>query len=158
MGNHPYRHVPRNAFQLPINIIFGTLTNSLICLGSWASQVALVIKNPPGNAGDVGFYPWVGKIPWRRKWQPTPGFLPGASHGRRSLVGSSPWGHTESNTTEVIQHDAHLSFPHDYVHGKRRATTPLQLFPLCSFCAVIKAFQYQGLQPLKDFLKGRQRI
>ena len=35
-----------------------------------------------------GFDPWVGKIPWRRKWQPTPGFLPGESHGRRSLAGS----------------------------------------------------------------------
>ena len=36
--------------------------------------------------------PWVGKSPWRRKWQPTPGFLPGKSHGQRSLVGCSPWG------------------------------------------------------------------
>ena len=38
---------------------------------------------------------------WRRKWQPTPVFLPGESHQRRSLVGCSPWGHTESDTTEV---------------------------------------------------------
>ena len=38
---------------------------------------------------------------WRRKWQPTPVFLPGDSHGRGSLVGCSPWGHTESDTTEV---------------------------------------------------------
>ena len=37
--------------------------------------------------------PWVRKIPWRRKWSPTPVFLPGESHGQRSLVGSSPWGH-----------------------------------------------------------------
>ena len=40
-----------------------------------------------------GFDSWVGKIPWRRKWQPTPVFLPGKSHGQRSLAGSSPWGH-----------------------------------------------------------------
>ena len=40
----------------------------------------------------LGFDPWVGKIPWRRKWQPTPVFLPGESHGWRSLVGYSPWG------------------------------------------------------------------
>ena len=40
-----------------------------------------------------GFAPWVGKIPWRRKWEPTPVFLPGKSHGQRSLVGDSPWGH-----------------------------------------------------------------
>ena len=39
-----------------------------------------------------GFDPWVGKIPWRRKWQPTPVFLPGKSHGQRSLAGYSPWG------------------------------------------------------------------
>jgi len=38
---------------------------------------------------------------WRRKWQPTPVFLPGESHGWRSLVGCSPWGHTESDTTEA---------------------------------------------------------
>ena len=45
---------------------------------------------------------WVGKIPWRRKWQPTPVFLPGESHGRRSLVGYSPQGHKESHTTERL--------------------------------------------------------
>ena len=38
---------------------------------------------------------------WRRKWQPTPVFLPGESHGRRSVVGCSPWGRTESDTTEA---------------------------------------------------------
>ena len=38
---------------------------------------------------------------WRRKWQPSPVFLPGESHGQRSLVGCSPWGRTESDTTEA---------------------------------------------------------
>ena len=38
---------------------------------------------------------------WRRKWQPTPVFVPGESHGRSSLVGCSPWGRTESDTTEA---------------------------------------------------------
>ena len=47
-----------------------------------------------------GFNPWVGKIPWRRKWQPTPVSLPGKFHGRRSLAGYSPWGHKESDMTE----------------------------------------------------------
>ena len=47
-----------------------------------------------------GFYLWVGEIPWRRKWQPTPVFWPGEIHGQRSLVGSSPWGLKESDTTE----------------------------------------------------------
>ena len=44
------------------------------------------------NAGAPGSIPGVGKIPWRRKWQPTPVFLPGKFHGQRSLVGYSPWG------------------------------------------------------------------
>ena len=42
----------------------------------------------------------VGKVHWRRKWQPIPVLLPGKSHGQRSLVGYSPWGHQESDTTE----------------------------------------------------------
>ena len=48
-----------------------------------------------------GFHPWVGKIPWRKKWQPTPVFLPGESHGHRSLAGYSSWGCKESDMTEV---------------------------------------------------------
>ena len=63
-----------------------------------------MVKNPQANTGDKRdsrLSPWVGKIPWRGKWQPTPGFLPGESHGQRSLVGYSPWGRTESDTTEV---------------------------------------------------------
>ena len=48
------------------------------------------------------FDPWVGKIPWRRKWQPTPAFLPGKFHGQRSLVGYRPWGHKESDMTEQL--------------------------------------------------------
>ena len=47
------------------------------------------------------FYLRVGKIPWRRKWQLTPVFLPGESHGQRSLAGYSPQGHTELDMTEV---------------------------------------------------------
>ena len=66
--------------------------------------LVLVIKNPPGNAEVIkrhGFNPWVRKIPWRRKWQPTPVFLPGKSHGQRSLVGYSPQDHKELDVTEA---------------------------------------------------------
>ena len=45
----------------------------------------------------LGFNPWSRKTPWRRKWQPTPVFLPGKSHGQRSLADYSPWGLKESN-------------------------------------------------------------
>ena len=50
--------------------------------------------------GRPGYNPWVRKIPWRRKWQPTP--VLGKSHGWRSLVGYSPWGYKESDTTERL--------------------------------------------------------
>ena len=65
-----------------------------------ASQVTLVVKNLPANAGDMRhrFSPWVGKIPWRRAWQPTSVFLPGKSHEQRGLAGYSPWGLKKSCT------------------------------------------------------------
>ena len=49
-----------------------------------------------------GFNPWVRNIPWKRKWQPTPMFLPGEPHGQRTLVGYSPWGYKELDTTEQL--------------------------------------------------------
>ena len=52
------------------------------------------------------FSPWVGKIPWSRKWQPSPVFLPGKFYGKRSLVGYSPWGHKESDTAEQLSTQA----------------------------------------------------
>ena len=56
----------------------------------------------------MGSIPWVGKIPWRRKWQPTPVFLPGKSHAQWSLVGYHPWGCKESDTTERL-HFTHFT-------------------------------------------------
>ena len=54
------------------------------------------------------FDPWVGTISWRRAWQPTPVFLPGESHGQRTLAGySSPWDLKESDATEATLH-AHI--------------------------------------------------
>ena len=51
-------------------------------------------------------------VHWRRKWQPTPVFLPGESHGQTSLVGYSPWGRKESDTTERL----HFHFQYIYVN------------------------------------------
>ena len=48
-----------------------------------------------------GFHHWIGKIPWKTARQPSPVFLPGESHGQRSLAGFSPWGCKESDTTEM---------------------------------------------------------
>ena len=65
---------------------------------SWASQVALLVKNPPAIwENSPGFDTWVGKIPWRRDRLTTPVFWPGEFHGL-----CSPWGHKESDTTERV--------------------------------------------------------
>ena len=61
-----------------------------------------MVKNLPAvqEMQETWFDPWVRKIPWRRKWQPTPVFLPGKSHGQRNLKGYSPWSHKELDTIE----------------------------------------------------------
>ena len=64
---------------------------------SWTSLVAQQVEG-----GQPGFDTWVGKIPWRRAWQPTLVFLPGKSHGQRSLAGYNLWGHKESDMTERL--------------------------------------------------------
>ena len=61
------------------------------------------------QSGRPGFDPWVGKIPWRRKWHPTPVLLPGKSHGWRTLVGYSPWGRR-------VGHDWATSLSLSYTH------------------------------------------
>ena len=69
-----------------------------------------VVKNPPANAGDhlqcrrPGFDPWFRKIPWRRKWQPIPIFLPGKFHEQRSLAGYSSQGHKRLGYDLVTEH------------------------------------------------------
>ena len=68
------------------------------------------------ECGRPRFNPWVRKISWRRKWQPTPVFLPGKSHGQRSQVGCHPWGREESDTTERF----HFHFDHELLIVKFR--------------------------------------
>ena len=79
----------------------------------WASLVAQLVMNPLANAGgarDHEFDPWVGKIPWRRKCQHTPVFLPGKSHGQRGMAG---WGCKESDMTE---HTCTHTHTHAYMY------------------------------------------
>ena len=59
-------------------------------------------KEPACQCRRPRFNPWVGKFPWRRKWQPTPVFLPGKFHAQRSLMHSSLWGLKEADTTEWV--------------------------------------------------------
>ena len=68
-----------------------------------------VVKNPPtnaGDAGDLGSIPESGRSHWRRKWQPTPVFLPEKSYGQISLVGCSPWGH------KIVKHNLETEQQH----------------------------------------------
>ena len=62
-------------------------------------------KESACNAGHLGLIPGWGKIPWRREWLPPPVFLPGQSHGQRSLVSYIPCGHKESDTTEQLDNN-----------------------------------------------------
>ena len=70
-----------------------------------------MVKNPPANTGDMRhrFDTWVGKIPWRKKWQPTPVFLPGKSCGWRSLVNSSSWGCMETSYEQKFPGNPHFT-------------------------------------------------
>ena len=85
---------------------------SRLCLVFWyhnrVSRVTLVIKKKPTcqcrRHKRHRFNPWVRKIPWRRKWQPIPIFLPGKSHGQRIWAGCRPQGHKKSDTTKETQH------------------------------------------------------
>ena len=107
--------VQGNLIVLPCKLY---ILGILLYFTQWWSLVFLMLlftfwwdiwSSPGGSAGKesacqcrrLGFYPWVGKIPWRRKWQPTPVSLPGKFHGQRSLVAYSPWGRKESNMTEL---------------------------------------------------------
>ena len=86
--------------------------------------MALVVKNPPANAGDTckryGFNPWVGKVPWRRKWHPTPVLLPGESHEPKSLVGYSSWARRESDMNEETWHTGTVAL----CYSQRKAASP----------------------------------
>ena len=96
-------------FQCCIEITLSTTLNKiypifkfLITMNrKWASLVAQKVKNLP-VMWEIWVDPWFGKITWRRKWKPTPVFLPGEFREQKSLVGYSPWGHEESDMTEHL--------------------------------------------------------
>ena len=64
------------------------------------SQVALIVKNPPTNAGDLRNWGWEDTL--EAAWQPTPVYLPGKNHGQKSLAGYSPWGQKKVDATERL--------------------------------------------------------
>ena len=112
-----------NPFMPPALSLFSFLKHSLICFpgGSRDKEPSCQCRRcrrPRSN-------PWAGKIPWRRAWQPTPVFLPGESHGQRSLAGCRPWGHR-------VRHDSltytlicgHRFLLAEETHCHKEAATP----------------------------------
>ena len=96
-----------------------------ILTGSRVLKVPSLLQGFPGGTSGKGmacqcrrlktcrFHPWFRKISWRRAWQPTPVFLPGKSHGKRSLVEYNPQSHKESDTTESTQHTCTVYYKFD---------------------------------------------
>ena len=86
-----------------IGCIQWTSVPQLLCLRGFPGGSA--VKNLPAIQETQGhkFNPWVREDPLSRKWQPTPIFLPGKSHGQRSLTGYSPWGHKELDMTAWLK-------------------------------------------------------
>ena len=78
------------------------------------------------QCGRPRFNPWVGKTSWRRKWQPTPVFLPGKSHGWRILVGYNPWGRKELDTTERLHFTSVSSVPCSWIEQPSLQSSPLK--------------------------------
>ena len=99
-------------------------SSTTICMGFPGSDSG---KESTCQCSRCGFDPWVGKIPWRRKWQLTPVFLPGKSHGQRSLAGYSPWNPEEWAGATKQQHRV-LQFtkhPHVPINQGTRANYAL---------------------------------
>ena len=87
-------------------------------MGPWMGLVAQTVEDPPASAGDLSS---ISKLLSRKDWPPTPLFLPGGSHGQRSLVDYSPWGHKELDRIEKLTHTrAHT---HTQTHTQTHART-----------------------------------
>ena len=119
-------------------------------------------KESACNAGEPYLVPGSGRFPWRRGWQPTPIFLPGESHGQRSLMGYSPWGcGLQSMGLQRVRHDFATNNTHLPQMGP--ALCPSQLEP--SFCLLLRARamgirpqSIQGRDSWRQGRKGRGRL
>ena len=92
-----------------------------------------------------GFNPWVGKIPWRRKWQPTPVFLPRKSHGWRSLAGYTPWCGKELDRTERLHFISHTVL-------FQKVITPTPHLPITNFPRPLTFLPINSHYPLVSLL------
>ena len=100
-GKEEMNRQSTEGFQGSESILFDTimLNTHHYGLPSWLRQLGIHLQ-----CRRPGFYPWVGKIPFRREWQPPPVLLLGEFHGQRSQAGYSPWDHKESDMTEGLTH------------------------------------------------------
>ena len=114
-------HHPLNGHEIQYTPVVGHGQEGLVCCSLWGRKESYMPEQlnwtdwnvgfPGGTSGKKsacqcrrdGFGPWVRKIPWSRKWQPTPVFLPGKSHGQKSLAGNSPWVIKKSDMTECLK-------------------------------------------------------
>ena len=95
----PLKHLLTHSFNLNFSVIHDRdISIDITHLVTWASLVAQGSQEFACQDRRCRFDLWVKKIPWRRKWQPTPVFLPGKSHGQTRLVGYSSWGSQNNQT------------------------------------------------------------
>ena len=104
---------------ISLTFLFKRSKSEGLTASSFKGPVPFVLGFPNGKESACQgkrcqFVAWVGKIPWRRAWQPTPAFLPGGSHGQRSLADYSPLCNKELDTTE-----------HTHTHTSLHVTTPI---------------------------------
>ena len=106
--------LPHRSLEHLLFLLAGvTLRRGFCCTSTFLGPAHGEVGSPGGSSDkepacwcrrpkNLGFSPWVGKIPWRRARQPTRVFFPGESQGQRSLEGYSPWGRKESDRTEQL--------------------------------------------------------
>ena len=137
---------PKNKVPRPYSILFLLRKSMAAKPGIIGYHMALL--GVPGDATGKeptwqcrrhkrhGFDPWVGKIPWRRSQQPTPVFLPGESHGQKSLAGYSPWSCKELDTTAVglAQHSTAHKESKKSPHGRLKNCFRCFFYPSLNLC------------------------
>jgi len=99
-----------------------------------------VVKNPPTNAENMDSIPRLSKMPWRRKWQPTPVFLPAKSHEQKSLVGYSPWGRKSIGHDLVTKRAKHTIY--HYFQGVEQS--PNNVLLIFTHKAVLNLSRYDS--------------
>ena len=129
--------------EVGLCLTYGSSQAHVVCIPMFICMIIrwLIGKESTGQCRRRGFDPSMGKIPCKQKWQPTPVFLPGKSHGQRSLVGYSLWGcrvrynwatghtytHTHTHTIYIYTHICRSHMQRNIVYYKDPATEGRQM-------------------------------